>query len=463
MSDENLKNTQNTEEQNESLPSGNQNEKACGKTKTGLDGMVICLLFGTLILLIGMICLSIVIVRLESKNRDDIASLSTAQAKVSSTINEMNENLVSVSDVTDRLGTYLATEFSEDVAQENDVTIGGEYVIKSTEEMTQAYKAGDTSSLTDDEKACLELAQGVLDEIITDDMTEYEKELAVYEWMCANLKHDDGITVAIPTTGEYADNPYGVLSTKKAVCVGFATTFRMFMEMLDIKCMVVHDSYLSHSWDEVQLDGDWYYVDVYMDVQTTTHANFNMNDELCKENHDWNTDFFPSATGTKYCYAVQNGEDFESLEQIASEIREVLDGGITETLIIKLSGEDMYVNYELIEELASSVDNYIDSSELSENCYAYYSATKMDDELIIFTYNFVNYEYEEGDDWEYQTGDITDEQYQGLQDAIDSAFSDFYDKHTSVYDGDDYYDYGYDEYDDYDAESYENDYTNAVG
>ena len=59
---------------------------------------------------------------------------------------------------------------TEDVAQENDVTIGGEYVIKETTQISDAYKSGNTSNLSDKDKETLGMAKSVLDEIITDGM-----------------------------------------------------------------------------------------------------------------------------------------------------------------------------------------------------------------------------------------------------------------------------------------------------
>ena len=71
---------------------------------------------------------------------------------------------------------------TEDVAQENDVTIGGEYVIKATTQISDAYKSGNTSNLSDKDKETLNMAKSVLDEIITDGMSDYEKETIASLW-----------------------------------------------------------------------------------------------------------------------------------------------------------------------------------------------------------------------------------------------------------------------------------------
>ncbi len=127
--------------------------------------------------------------------------------------------------------------------REDDVKIMDEYWIRSTLPISDAYRTGDDSKLDEKEKATLEMATAVLDELITEDMTPYDKELAVYDWMTKELKYDTGVLQVIPNTEEDCDNPYGVLKYHNAVCVGYATTFRLFMQMMDIPCMVVHKRY----------------------------------------------------------------------------------------------------------------------------------------------------------------------------------------------------------------------------
>ena len=88
---------------------------------------------------------------------------------------------------------------SDTVTQEDDVAVAGEYYIRSTLPISDAYKSGDTSALDSKQLETLNMASKVLDEIITDGMTPYDKELAVYDWMCANLGHESGVTVVVPT------------------------------------------------------------------------------------------------------------------------------------------------------------------------------------------------------------------------------------------------------------------------
>ena len=213
----------------------------------------------------------------------------------------------------------------DDPAREDDVTIGWEYEIKSTLPISDAYKSGDTAGLSDRDLETLDMASAILEQIVTDGMTDVEKEAAVYEWLTTKLESENGILTVIPTGSDESDNPYGVLKYRSAVCVGYATTFRLFMQMLGIECMVVHDSSLSHSWDLVKLDGEWYHTDCYFDASQGSYRHFNITDEVRAQEETWNTEFFPAATGTKYNYAIYNCETLPDIYAFPAWLRDSLD------------------------------------------------------------------------------------------------------------------------------------------
>lgn len=209
--------------------------------------------------------------------------------------------------------------------QEDGVVILDQYEIVSTLPISEAYRSGNTNGLSAKDKETLELASAVLKEIITEDMTPYEKEKAVYDWMAKELSYDTGALQVVPQTSADCDNPYGTLKYHNAVCVGYATTFRLFMQMLDIPCMVVHNTERYHSWNLVQIEGNWYHVDIYSDQGVGSYANFNMNDELAAVSHDWDRDFFPAATSLEYNYAYQNRVSVKDIYQIPAMIRQAME------------------------------------------------------------------------------------------------------------------------------------------
>lgn len=308
---------------------------------------------------------------------------------------------------------------TEDVAQENDVTIGGEYVIKATTQISDAYKSGNTSNLSDKDKETLNMAKSVLDEIITDGMSDYEKELAVYKWMTANIGFDSGSMTVVPEDeSKPVDNPNGVLKNHEAVCVGYATTFRLFMQMLGIDCMVVHDSYLSHSWDLVMLDGQWYHTDIYSDAGSGegNFSHFNLNDEMMNS-QEWNTDFFPAADGYKYNYAYVNRTQCKDVYTIPEQMRAALDArqGVVSLDFGKDVSDDVY---NLADTIMNSVENTVVSNAGYGVSFSWSWLEAGDDNVFCVYIN-----YEKTEDPDVDPG-VTDETQQKIDDAVNKAFGD---------------------------------------
>lgn len=309
---------------------------------------------------------------------------------------------------------------TEDVAQENDVTVGGEYVIKATTQISDAYKSGNTSNLSDKDKETLNMAKSVLDEIITDGMSDYEKELAVYKWMTENIGFDSGSMTAIPEDeSKPVDNPNGVLKNHEAVCVGYATTFRLFMQMLGIDCMVVHDSYLSHSWDLVKLDGQWYHTDIYSDAGSGegNFSHFNLNDETMMNSQEWNTDFFPAADGYEYNYAYVNRTQCKDIYTIPEQVRAAL--GARQGVVSLDFGKDISDDiYNLADTIMNSVENTVVFNAGYGVSFSWSWLEAGDDNVFCV---YINYEKTEDPD---VAPGVTDEIQQKIDDAVNKAFSD---------------------------------------
>lgn len=309
---------------------------------------------------------------------------------------------------------------TEDVAQENDVTVGGEYVIKATTQISDAYKSGNTSNLSDKDKETLNMAKSVLDEIITDGMSDYEKELAVYKWMTANIGFDSGSMTVVPDDdSKPVDNPNGVLKNHEAVCVGYATTFRLFMQMLGIDCMVVHDSHLSHSWDLVKLDGQWYHTDIYSDAGSGegNFSHFNLNDETMMSSQEWNTDFFPAADGYEYNYAYVNRTQCKDIYTIPEQVRAALYArqGVVSLDFGKDISDDIY---NLADTIMNSVENTVVFNAGYGVSFSWSWLEAGDDNVFCVYIN-----YEKTEDPDVDPG-VTDEIQQKIDDAVNKAFGD---------------------------------------
>lgn len=333
----------------------------------------------------------------------------------------------------------------EGITKENDVKIADVYEIKSTEVISDAYKSGDTSNLDDKQKETLQMASDILKEIIKDGMSDYEKETAVYDWMCKNLASDSNLLVVIPaSSGKEADNPYGVLKYHNAVCVGYATTFRMFMQMLDIECMVVHNTECYHSWDLVKIDGDWYHTDIYGDVGKGDYSNFNVCDAIRSQQQTWDTSYFPHANSVKRNKAMENMITINSIEELPA-------------LYAKNIGEKKYsffvkFNTTVDEEFARRVqavtymfNTAIDSMYIPNGGFWLQTQCWLpDDNGFVYYVSFYHYGDEEpGEDV------LTEEEREHLNELISDIISQLYEQY---YNNDNNYEDNYEEDVDDDAE-----------
>ena len=318
------------------------------------------------------------------------------------------------------LKSYVASqqEDQNEETTEDYVKIAEQYEIKPTTNISDAYKSGDTSKLTDKEKETLDMAKDALKEMkIKDDMSDFEKEKAVYDWMTSSLQHDQGALTVIPTTQEDCDNPYGVLKYHNAVCVGYATTFRMFMQMLDIECMVEHNNEKYHSWDVAKIDGDWYITDIYSDAGNGNYAHFNMTNNMFTQEQSWDQEFFPVANSLKYNMAYQNKQTVDSVYDIPKALRKAMDkqqGSLMIAFKEKIDDEKAQIANAAVSSVSDMLmnNNYKDMP-YAINTYSWVTDPDSGDYLYSITFSSYN--------TNNNTQNLTDDQLQKINDAVTKA------------------------------------------
>lgn len=176
----------------------------------------------------------------------------------------------------------------------------------------QAWESGDNSSLSERDSRILEGAKKVITQEIKENMSDYEKELAIHDWITDWSEFDYGIFGRSSNKiTDGSDTPYGVLIDRSAMCQGYSSTFQLFMDMLKIECITVfgkpNSDGVQHSWNMVRLNGEWYCVDVAWDDPiggSPGHTYFNATSEEFRGDgiHNWDDSSVPEATGTKYSY-----------------------------------------------------------------------------------------------------------------------------------------------------------------
>lgn len=184
----------------------------------------------------------------------------------------------------------------------------------SSAAVLRAWTSGDTSSLSEKNLSILNAAKNVLDQKITSSMSDYEKELAIHDWITGWSSFSmNAFSRGSSSEERDTDTPYGVLINKSGNCWGYSSTFQLFMDMLDIECITVYGtpsgSGVEHAWNMVKLDNEWYCVDTAWDDPiggAPGHTYFNRTSEEFRNSgiHRWDESAVPEATGTTYRYGA---------------------------------------------------------------------------------------------------------------------------------------------------------------
>lgn len=127
--------------------------------------------------------------------------------------------------------------------------------------MADAWKNGDTGGLSSDEKKALEHAENVAHSIRSQYASDLDRELAVHDYLCKILTYEE------------ADNSYKqppqrlatyALNTGKANCQGYSDAFYLLGTLagLNVRIQDGDNRAGGHTWNAVELDGNWYMLDV---------------------------------------------------------------------------------------------------------------------------------------------------------------------------------------------------------
>jgi len=135
-------------------------------------------------------------------------------------------------------------------------------------------------------------AENIVAEVITQGMNDYDKELALHDWLVTHSRYDLANFQAntVPAV-EYS--PYGVLILGTGVCESYSTAFQLLADKARLESRIVtgRGNGASHAWNQVKVDGVWYNLDVTWDDPTGAtrldHTYFNVNDQTLAAQHQW--------------------------------------------------------------------------------------------------------------------------------------------------------------------------------
>ncbi len=201
-------------------------------------------------------------------------------------------------------------------------------------ELTKSY-----SNVTEDD---INTINSILNSIIKPGMTETEKIRTVHNWIVCNTTYNDKYY----DRGDSFNHVSNLLNNKTGVCQGYSVTFYIFMKQMGIPCTLVmgKTDKVSHAWNAVKLDGNWYYIDVTWDdpvVNGTSNYpggdNISYEYLLCTYNHISMTHTEDNYIGTT---PLPNGisNDYNDLMYRMSGFTNVMRVNSSEELADRLQG-----------------------------------------------------------------------------------------------------------------------------
>ena len=182
--------------------------------------------------------------------------------------------------------------------------------IYDTSAILNAWELGNPLSLSGYDKDIYNAAEEVLDAVLRDGMSDLEKETAVYHWIVNSVNYDWTHQDVMTKTPRESFTPYGGLVNHTAVCLGYATTFQLLMDMAGVECITVagasNSSTEDHGWNMVRLNGNWYCVDVTWDANFREYYGplwgresrwryFNITSDAMAAEHQWDYANVPEA------------------------------------------------------------------------------------------------------------------------------------------------------------------------
>lgn len=198
----------------------------------------------------------------------------------------------------------------------------GEYdmSIYDTAPILAAWESGEEDGLSEKDAAILSACRAIFAEHVTEDMTDFEKELALHDALVDLGEYDQAVYDRDTPQGRPDNtNPYGMLVEGYGICLGYATSFQLLMDLAGVECITVvgaaFNSSSDHAWNLVRLEGEWYAVDPTWDdpigaeelpptmANQVRYEYFNVTSDYLREtDHQWDYQSVPEAEGTRFSW-----------------------------------------------------------------------------------------------------------------------------------------------------------------
>lgn len=222
--------------------------------------------------------------------------------------------------------------------------------------------AYDKEELTQKQTELAQKAQQVVEQTVTDGMSDEEKADAFYEYLENNSVYDDDALSAAEESGFLAENlsdfkdsfeAYGILVNGKGVCASYAASYRLLCDIAGVECLVATgyvDGNLPHAWNIINLEDKWYEVDCTNNYNVTgiNYFLYKADDEITKKSgYERDADFALDMMLEDYKCEDESKDYYNKNGLVASsvdEYKEVLLANLKEdttSLAVRWYGEEV--------------------------------------------------------------------------------------------------------------------------
>lgn len=227
-----------------------------------------------------------------SQGKDTLATI-----KDSSIRNDLNQIALNVSRTNGYSGYISALNYG---IRGNDISIHFE------------YKNG-TDAFLNQIKTVNSKVQGIISQIIKPGMNDYNKELAIHNYIINNTKYDSSNLERNTLTPEDF-TAYGVFINGTAVCEGYAEAMFRLLNAANIENHIVYGTAnnIAHAWNIVKIDDNYYHADATFDDPISDigpilgYGYFNVSDTDVAINHKWDSTKYPPCKSNLENYYTVN-------------------------------------------------------------------------------------------------------------------------------------------------------------
>ncbi|MBD5546889.1 MAG: hypothetical protein HDQ97_05770 [Lachnospiraceae bacterium] len=183
------------------------------------------------------------------------------------------KSVIDLSDFPEAADTQLVIDAFFEAQYQNPLVLGVQGGSIDTEERILYVDYDfDREKTAEKQQEIMERVSEINDEILADDMSDFEKEMAINTYLCENAQYDDA---ALENAEKYhftqvdedfydSFTAYGILVDGVGVCASYSAAFKLLADAAGLDSIVVTgylEGSVPHAWNKVKIGDEWYIVD----------------------------------------------------------------------------------------------------------------------------------------------------------------------------------------------------------